>query len=262
MNIDLSGKRAIVCGSSKGIGKAVAHELANLGATVILIARDGETLKQVKGELSRDAGQRHDFIAVDFAEVDTLEQKITQFVSTNPPVHILVNNTGGPPAGPIFEAETQEFLQGFSNHLICNHILTQTVVPGMKTEGYGRIINIISTSVKQPIKGLGVSNTVRGAVASWAKTLAGELAAFGITVNNILPGATKTTRLQSLIGHNAKKSGVSVEALTKQMLDQIPTGRFAETSEIANAAVFLATPAAAYINGVSLAVDGGRTQCL
>ncbi|HEX9653930.1 MAG TPA: SDR family oxidoreductase [bacterium] len=262
MKIDLTGKRAVVCGSTQGIGRAVANELAKSGATVILIARNSESLLKVRSELSVAAGQSHDFIAADFSDAVAVQEKIATFVATNPPVHVLVNNTGGPPAGPVLTAQPEEFARAFSNHLICSHILTQAIVPGMKTEKYGRIINIISTSIKQPIKGLGVSNTVRAAVANWAKTLAEELGPFGITVNNVLPGATKTTRLESIIANRAKTSGLAIEEIAHKMIAEIPAGRFAEPQEIACAVAFLASPAAAYINGINLAVDGGRTQCL
>jgi len=262
MNIDLTQKHAMVCGSTQGIGKACAIELANLGATVCLVARNQEKLISVKNELSTDAGQSHTFIAVDFTDVDAVRQRARAFVADHAPVHILVNNTGGPPAGPVFDAAPEAFLQGFSNHLICNQILAQTVVPGMKQAGYGRIVNIISTSVKQPLSGLGVSNTVRGAVASWAKTLATELGPFGITVNNVLPGATKTGRLDALIETTAQKSGRTVSEVTEAMIAEIPAGRFADSSELANAVVFLASPAAGYINGINLPVDGGRMKCL
>jgi 3-oxoacyl-[acyl-carrier protein] reductase len=229
---------------------------------VVLVARNLEALQKVRSELSAAAGQSHEFIAADFSNANALKDKITTFVAKTPPVHILVNNTGGPPAGPAFTAQPAEFAQAFSNHLVCNHILMQAVAPGMKAEKYGRIINIISTSIKQPITGLGVSNTVRAAVANWAKTLAEELGPFGITVNNVLPGATKTTRLESIIANRAKVSGATVEEITQKMIAEIPVGRFAEPAEIAYAVAFLVSPAAAYINGVSLPVDGGRTGCL
>lgn len=262
MIIDLTGKRAVVCGSSQGIGTATAFELASLGASVLLIARNESALAEVKKSLATVAEQKHDVLVADFSEPETLRAKISEFVRGHPPCHILVNNTGGPPAGPAFEAEPEAYLRGFSNHLICNQILVQALVPGMKSENYGRIINVISTSVKQPIKGLGVSNTVRGAVANWAKTLADELGPFGITVNNVLPGATETGRLSSLIENNAEKKGISVEKLTEQMKEGIPARRFAKPEELAYAIAFLASPSAAYINGVNLPVDGGRTGCL
>lgn len=263
MDISLNGKKAFVCGSTQGIGKAAALELARLGASVVLVARNEDALKQMLAELDTSSGQSHDYIAADFTEPDELKAKVDEYLKNNPqPVHILVNNTGGPPSGKILEADPQEFLTGFRNHVVCNHILTQALTPGMKAEKYGRIINIISTSVKQPIPGLGVSNTIRGAVASWAKTLAGELGEFGITVNNVLPGYTATARLDSLIEKRAAAARVSVEKMIEIMKSDIPAGRFGTAEEIANGIAFLATPAAQYINGINLPVDGGRTSSL
>lgn len=260
MDINLAGKRAMVCGSTQGIGKAVAVELASLGASVTLVARNEEKLQQAKGELHDSPGQRHEIIAVDFNMLEVLQERVGDYVGKAGIVHILVNNTGGPKGGPIVDAELQEFVNTFSQHLVCNHILAQAVIPGMKQARFGRIVNIISTSVKQPIPGLGVSNTVRGAVASWAKTLAGEVAPFGITVNNILPGMTKTTRLDYVIRERADRSGKSVEEITREMIAEIPAGRYAEPNELAAAVAFLCSPAASYINGISLPVDGGRTM--
>ena len=261
MNLDLTGKNALVCGSTQGIGKASAIEISRLGANVTLVARDENKLKEAVKELDTTKKQKHNYIVADFSKPEELKKKIEAHAKKNI-VHILLNNTGGPAGGPILEAKTEEFTQAFSNHLICNHILVQAVVGGMKKEKYGRIINIISTSVKQPIKGLGVSNTTRWAVASWAKTLAGELASFGITVNNILPGATNTERLKSLQEIRAKKAGISFSEEKSEWLKEIPAGRFADASEIANAVAFLASPAASYINGINLPVDGGRTGSL
>jgi 3-oxoacyl-[acyl-carrier protein] reductase len=260
MNIELKGKKALVCGSTQGIGKASAMELATLGASVILLARNEAELKKVKNELPGDAA--HHYLVADFSKPEELRKVINAYVNENGPVHILVNNTGGPPGGPITDAGTEEFLQAFSNHLICNHILAQAVLPGMKSEKYGRIINIISTSVKQPLKGLGVSNTIRAAVANWSKTLSNEVASFGITVNNVLPGATATGRLSSIFENKAKKSGKTVHEVEQEMLKEIPAGRFADASEIANAVAFLSSPAAAYITGINVPVDGGRTSSL
>jgi 3-oxoacyl-[acyl-carrier protein] reductase len=262
MEIDLTGKNAVVCGSTQGIGKAVAIELAKAGACITLVARNEKSLNQVLSELNTDHNQAHKYICADFSNPDELKSKIMEYTANNSPVHILVNNTGGPPPGPIIEAETDSFLEGFRNHLICNQILVQALMPGMKTEKYGRIINIISTSVKQPIPGLGVSNTIRGAVASWAKTLAGELAPFNITVNNVLPGYTATQRLQSLIETKASKSGKSIQEIEDDMKAVIPSGRFAEASEIAYAVVFLTSEFSSYITGTSLPVDGGRIPSL
>jgi 3-oxoacyl-[acyl-carrier protein] reductase len=262
MNLDLTGKNALVCGASQGIGKAVAIELAALGANVTLVARNLANLTKVKKELPVKKGQIHDFIQADFSFPAELKNKIEGYIEEKHGFHILVNNTGGPPGGEIVSAKTVEFIQAFSHHLICNHILVQAVAEGMKEAKYGRIINIISTSVKQPIKGLGVSNTTRAAVGNWAKTLSFELAHHGITVNNVLPGATKTERLTNIIDAKHTKTKHSKEEIEQKMLAEIPAKRFADPSEIASAVAFLASPAAGYINGINVPVDGGRTQNL
>jgi 3-oxoacyl-[acyl-carrier protein] reductase len=262
MIIDLSNKTAVVCGSSKGIGRAIALQFASSGASVILIARNEEALRKVLRELSTSKKQNHSLIVADFSQPEELKRKIHNYASENPPVHILVNNTGGPKSGEIIKADAGEFEAAYRNHIICNQVLLQALVGGMKKEKYGRIINIISTSVKQPIDNLGVSNTVRAAVAGWAKTLSSELGQFGITVNNILPGSTVTDRQQSLFKSKADRSGMSLDDVKKEALYVIPAGRFAEPEEIAYSAAFLASPLAGYINGISLAIDGGRMNCL
>ncbi len=258
MNLDLTNKHAVVCGSTQGIGKAAAIALASLGASVTLIARNEVALRETRSQLSTVHGQKHDYICADFSWPSDLKLQVERYAEKRDGIHILVNNTGGPNAGPILEAKPEDFTHTFSNHLICNHILVQAFAGGMKSNGYGRIINIISTSVKEPIAGLGVSNTIRAAVANWAKTLSVELGPFGITVNNVLPGATSTARLTSLLENKSKATGIPSDQLRLKMLEVIPAGRFADPSEIANAVAFLASPAAAYINGVNLPVDGGR----
>lgn len=263
MDLNLKNKRAFVCGSTQGIGRAAAIELANLGASIVLLARNEDALRQAKNELNTAQNQTHDFVAADFSKPDELEKSVAAYLEKNPaPVHILVNNTGGPKGGKAIDAQLDEFVRAFQAHLMCNQILAQSLVGKMKAERYGRIINVISTSVKQPIPNLGVSNTIRGAVANWAKTLAGELGEFGITVNNVLPGFTKTARLASIVEINAKKSGATIEEIEAKMQSETPAKRFAEASEVANAIAFLASPAAAYINGINLPVDGGRTSSL
>ena len=256
----LDGKNAIVCGSSQGIGKAAAVKLAALGARVTLLARDEERLRAARDELPGDAN--HDYLIADFDDGTAVESAVGKYLERGEICHILVNNSGGPPGGPILDAAPSEFVEAFKRLLVCNHILSQAVIPGMRDAGYGRIINIVSTSVRQPITGLGVSNTIRGAVASWAKTLATEVAEFGITVNNVLPGYTSTARLQSLIDSKAKANKISTKLVESAMRGDIPAGRFAEPHEIAEAVAFLASPEAAYITGVSLPVDGGRIPCL
>ena len=258
MNLSLEGKNAIICGSSQGIGNAIAEELALMGANCILLARNEENLKLAVGELDISIRQLHSYYAIDFTNQEATKELIKK-ITLSQPVHILINNSGGPAAGPIVEATEEQFLNTFNQHLITNHILTKGVIEGMKAEGYGRIVNIISTSVKVPLKNLGVSNTIRGAVASWAKTMANELGQFGITVNNVLPGATKTQRLAAILKNTAQKKGTDISEVEKEMMEEIPAKRFGEAAEIAAVAAFLATPAAAYVNGTSIPVDGGRT---
>lgn len=262
MKIDLTGKRALVAGSTQGIGKAIATQLANAGASIIAIARNEEKLKEVVAGLSANNGQQHSYLVADFSNPNQVKIAIAELVKTTNPIHILINNTGGPPAGLAIDADVEAYLNAFNQHLVCNQILAQALVPGMKAANYGRIINIISTSVKQPLKGLGVSNTIRGAVANWSKTLATELGPFGITVNNVLPGATGTERLTSIIDNKSSKTGASKDEVAKSMLAEIPAGRFGEPEEIAFAATFLASPMAGYINGINVPVDGGRTSSL
>ena len=259
MNLDITGKNALVGGSTQGLGWATAVELALLGANVTLLARDEEKLKTRVAELDTTSGQTHGYAVADFADPETLKTALRAHQQRVPVTHILVNNTGGPAGGPILDATPEAFLAAFGAHLICNQLLVQALVPGMKEAGFGRIVNVISTSVKQPLPGLGVSNTIRGAVASWAKTLAGELGPFGITVNNVLPGYTRTARLDAVAAMRAKSSGKSQEEIEAAMMADIPARRFGEAAEFGAAAAFLCTPAAAYINGVALAVDGGRT---
>ena len=262
MNLDLNNKNAIVCGSTQGLGRASALELALLGANVTLVARNEATLQETLLTLDSSRGQKHSYFVADFSKPEGVKSGIENHLKTNPIVHILVNNTGGPAGGAIMDAKIEEFTQAISNHLICNHILAQACVPSMKSEGFGRIINIISTSVKQPINGLGVSNTTRGAVASWSKTLANELGQFGITVNNVLPGYTKTARLNFVINARAKMTNVGVDDMEKAFQSDIPAGRFGEAHEFGAAVAFLCSPAAAYINGVNLPVDGGRLSSM
>lgn len=261
MNLDLSGKTAVVCGSTQGLGYASAAELALLGAHIVLMARNEEKLGAAVKMLDTSNGQQHQYLVADFSDTANVKTTIDGFVKMAT-VHILVNNTGGPPGGTALNAKPEEFLAAFNNHLINNHNLTQAVVPGMKAAGFGRIINIISTSVKSPIAGLGVSNTIRAAVANWAKTLATELGPFGITVNNVLPGFTKTVRADYVIASKAKAANKTEEGVMKDLVAEIPAGRIGKPEEFGAAVAFLCSPAAAYINGINLPVDGGRLGCL
>jgi 3-oxoacyl-[acyl-carrier protein] reductase len=259
MDLQLQNKNALVCGSTQGIGKATALMLASEGANVTLVARSEEKLKAVFTELHND-GQNHSYLVADFTKPEELKEKLA--VLNPPSFHILINNTGGPAGGPVFNAKLEEFERAFTMHLKCNHVLVQALVPFMKEEGYGRIINVISTSVKQPLDGLGVSNTIRGAVANWSKTMANELGQFGITVNNVLPGATETERLNEIIQNKANKTGKNTAEIAQNMKNASPAKRFAKPQETAAAISFLASEKAAFINGINLPVDGGRTKSL
>jgi len=260
MNLNLNNKNALVCGSTAGIGKATAMGLAAEGVKVTLLARNEDKLKDVLTELPSQ--RKHDYIVADFSNPEDLKRKVSEYIFKNNGFHILFNNAGGPKAGTVLDAELDEFESAVVQHLKCNHVLAQAVIPLMKKEGYGRIINMISTSVKQPIEGLGVSNTIRGAVANWSKTLATELGPFGITVNNVLPGSTATERLTSILYNVAKKINGTYEEAEATMKNATPAKRFAQPEEIANAVVFLASECASYINGINLPVDGGRTKSL
>lgn len=261
MDLNLTGKHALVCGGSEGIGRATAHELALLGADVTVLARRTEALQEVAISLPRQGAQQHGWIAADVAHTDALRAQV-QALAAGKPVQILINNTGGPPGGPAHTAEVAAFLDAFNKHLVANQTIVQAVLPGMRAANWGRIVNVISTSVKEPIVGLGVSNTIRGAVASWAKTLSRELAPFGITVNNVLPGYTQTGRIAQIVHDRAQASGQSEDSIAAGMRKTVPVGRFAQPGEIGGVIAFLCSPAANYINGVSLAVDGGRMQSI
>jgi 3-oxoacyl-[acyl-carrier protein] reductase len=260
MELNLNNKSALVCGSTQGIGRATAVALASEGARITVVARNEEKLKKIVSELPKTAA--HDYIVADFSNPKELKINVEKYLNSNKGFHILINNTGGPRSGAILEATLEQFEAAFTQHLKCNHILTQLVVPFMKSEKYGRIINVISTSVKEPIEGLGVSNTIRNAVGNWSKTLSFELGAFGITVNNILPGFTETERLNEIIEIKAKKAKVTFKEMENIMKTYTPAKRFAKPEETANTIVFLASEAAGYINGINIPVDGGRTKSL
>jgi 3-oxoacyl-[acyl-carrier protein] reductase len=260
MNLDLTGKTAVVCGSTQGIGKACAMELAALGARIVLIARNEEKLRATLEQLPNQ-GAGHEYLLADFSSTQQVANAIQDFTSRHT-AQILVNNTGGPPPGNILQADVESFRIAFNNHLINNHVLATALIPGMISSSYGRVINVISTSVKQPLPGLGVSNTIRAAVANWAKTLAGEVAVHGITVNNVLPGATQTPRLEQIMNNKSQKSGKTIDEIESEMTTEIPMKRLAHPHEIAHVVAFLATEAASYITGINLPVDGGRTSSL
>ena len=258
MDLGLKNKNAIVCGSTQGIGEATAQELARQGANITLVARNKDVLSNVLESLDKSLGHSHRFVCIDFSADNFLEK----IQALDQSYDILINNTGGPAGGPIIDAKPQAFLDAFKMHLINNQLLVSHVVQSMKVKNFGRIINVISTSVKAPIQGLGVSNTIRAAVANWAKTLSLELGPFGITVNNVLPGFTNTNRLTSIIQRKANEQSKSIDDVSKAMQSSVPARRFGESHEVANAVAFLSSVGASYINGINLPVDGGRTASL
>ena len=258
--MNLTNKTVIASGGTGGIGKASAIKMSQLGATIILLARNEEKLMATLTELDSSQGQNHSYLIADFSDENSINAVCEKIKSLS--IDILLNNTGGPAGGPIIDADYSAFVNTFNQHLIANHKLTQAVLPNMKNQPYGRVINVISTSVKAPLNGLGVSNTIRGAVANWAKTMANELGKHNITVNNILPGATNTGRLNEIFEAKSSKTGQSISDIKQGFEDKVPMGRIAEPEEVANAVAFLASPLASYINGINLPVDGGRTPCL
>lgn len=263
MNLDLTGRTALICGASSGIGRACAVELSRLGASCVLLARDAEKLRAAMGDLGASGGQKHAVLAADLANPTAARAAVAAFLAQSGlTIHILVNNTGGPAAGSAADASPEALLAAFNSQLIAAQLLTQLLTPGMKAAAFGRIINITSTSVKSPIPNLGVSNIVRPAVAAWAKCLATELGPLGITVNNVLPGYTRTERLASLFKGRAAKQGVPEASIEAEIVASTPARRLGEAHEIAAAVAFLASPAAGFINGINLPVDGGRLNTL
>lgn len=262
MNLSLTGKSALVCGASSGIGLASAHELAAIGANVTVVARRAEALAQVVRELPAIAGQRHSSLVLDLSDPAAVRQAATDRARAGEVFHILINNTGGPAEGAALANSEEEYTAAFRAHILTAQALVHVLLPGMRAARYGRIINILSTSVKAPIPTLAISNTIRAGIAAWSKTLSMEVGRDAITVNNVLPGFTDTDRLRDLQGVWAAKQSLSADELRKRQLETIPLRRFAEASEIAAVVAFLASPAASYISGINLPVDGGRTPVL
>jgi 3-oxoacyl-[acyl-carrier protein] reductase len=247
--------RALVCGASGGIGEATAVKLAELGVQVTLVARTESKLKKIAESLP---GSGHDYIAADFTD-DLSMSNLIKVIESKGGYSIFVNNSGGPKGGALMDAESENFELGLKAHILSAQLILKTVVPQMKKFGQGRLINIISTSVKIPIPNLGVSNTIRGAVASWSKTLSLELGPHNITVNNVLPGYTTTSRLTALIEGAGERLGKTTDEIESLWKAKVPMARFGAPEEVASAVCFLASDEASYVNGVSLQVDGGRT---
>ncbi len=260
MDLNLEGKVALVGGASQGIGQATAHLLAERGAKVILMSRRPDVLESVRNSIPNPS--RHRCFAIDMERIEELGLSLGRLVLETGPVAVWINNTGGPKGGPLADATPAEMERAFRGHLLASQVILKTLVPGMKSLKYGRIVNVLSTSVKVPIPNLGVSNIIRAAMASWAKTLSQELGPFGITINNVLPGYTETPRLAAIAADAALRMGASEEKIRNSWIESTPLKRLAEPKETAEAIAFLASPLASYISGVSLPVDGGRTGAL
>jgi len=256
----LDGFHALVCGASAGIGRAAALALAGAGAELTVLARSGDKLAALLPELEAAGAPAARALIADLDDRPRLAQLVGA-LATERPVHVLVNNTGGPPPAPLLESDEAAFLTAFGRHVLASHLLVRTLLPGMRQAGYGRIVNVISLSVREPIAMLGVSNTIRGAMASWSKTLAMELPP-GITVNNVLPGYTDTERLSTLGQAIADRNASSLEQVQDAWCASIPEGRMGTPAELGAVVAFLASPAAAYLRGTSIPVDGGRLRCI
>lgn len=261
MIIDLRGYRAVVGGATRGLGLAAARQLAASGATVTLMARNEHSLNEALASLSSDAGQQHDYLQVDYLDFIGFRQLTERFFSGKK-VDILVNNTNGPKAGTVNEKTTEDFQEAFDLLFKTYHHLTQLLVPGMRSRGYGRILNVSSVSVKEPLPNLVLSNSIRTAVVSWAKSLADAVASDGVTVNSILTGAFDTERIRELTQKQAQASGDTIDALLEARKASIPAGRFGDPKEYGYLLAFLASPMAAYITGASIPIDGGAIKSL
>jgi len=258
----LQNKIALVGGASQGLGAACARALAAAGATVIVFARTEEKLKQVVENLPIPLQQEHAYLIIDTNNLIDSKKSVQELLSQIKTIHVLVNNTGGPAAGPLYETSTDDLKNAFESHLLHAHQLVQLLLPGMRAANYGRIINVLSVSIKEPIDDLGISNTIRAGMANWSKTLSRELGPWGITVNNVLPGFTNTERLDYLFTNRAVKTGLSKKEIRKNIENSIPIKRLGEPEEFAAAVCFLASPAAGFINGINLPVDGGQLRSL
>ena len=254
--MNFKGASVVVCGGSDGIGKSCAILFANNGANVTIVARDKSKIENVINSLNNDQGQSHNSVCVDFNDPHELQRVIHDKLDKE--IDILINNSGGPHGGLLEDSSLEEFKVAFDRLMLSSQVISTFALENMKKQKYGRIINIISTSIKQVIPGLGVSNTIRGAVAQWGKTLALEVGEYGITVNNVLPGYTKTDRLAELSLEKSKALNITQDKIEEIWAESTALKRLAMPEEIAHSILFLASDKASYITGHNLAVDGGR----
>lgn len=257
----LAGRHAIVCGASAGIGRSTALALASAGAELTLISRSADKLATLSNECIEAGAPAAHVIPIDLEDARSIDGLIPRHIGEFGPIHILVNNAAGPPSGSLLDATEDDFLKPLRRHLFASQRMVRHCLPSMEASGYGRIVNIISTSVREPIANLGVSNTIRGAMAGWSKTLATELPP-SVSINNILPGFTNTGRLESLANQISEARGTTPDDVRATWLAGVPAERLIDPSETAAAIAFLCTEAGGAIRGVSLAVDGGRMRSI
>jgi 3-oxoacyl-[acyl-carrier protein] reductase len=256
MNLGLVGRVARVTAASKGLGRAIAEELAAEGATVAMCARGEAALKEAADSVASRGNQVLPIVG-DVSRTEDVERIVGDTIARFGRVDILVNNAGGPPSGPFESLTPAQWDEAIRLTLLSAVNLTRLVLLGMKERKWGRIINVTSITVKQPVDGLMLSNSIRAAVTGFARTLANEVASFGITVNNILPGFTRTERVEELARQTAEREGITADEALAKSISQIPMRRLAEPREFAAVAAFLASERASYVTGVSVAVDGG-----
>ncbi|MEO6721701.1 MAG: SDR family oxidoreductase [Ferruginibacter sp.] len=261
MEVSLKGRKALVGGGSRGLGKAIAMQLAESGATVTIMARNEEKLKALVATLPTPFGQQHNYLAIDFTDLEKFKSIVATYFQ-NHQIDILINNTNGPSAGGALDKNVDDYQQAFDLLFKTTVFLTMEAIPGMRNRNYGRIINLASISVKEPLQNLVLSNSIRSAVVTWAKTLSLELAVSGITVNNILTGYFDTERLNEIYGTQATSKGINVEEYKNMMKTNIPARRFGEPAEFGYLVAFLASANAAYITGANIPIDGGLLKSI
>ena len=261
MNISLKSKRALVGGSSKGLGNAVAKQLARSGATVTLLSNNEQRLINTVNDLKEQTGLNHDYLVVDYNNFEEYQKKIEEYLLVNP-IDILINNTQGPRGGDVMNVSIEDYQKSFDLLFKSVVITTMIALKNMKKNKWGRIINMASMSVKEPLQYLALSNSIRSALTTWGKTLSNDLGSYNITVNNILTGYFNTQRINQLNSEKAKKLNINIEEVYQSMKELVPLKRIGDPREFAYLITFLASDNAAYINGANIPIDGGLIRSM